>query len=784
MPKPKTENTRTHSKQHSWEIDKGLYLVEHELFGESVKHVESNTNHIAIIDCSGSMYGDLPRLREQLKRKLPKMMREGDTLSLIWFSGRGEFGTLLENEPIATLTDLADVNKAIDRWLKPMGLTGFKEPLAEVTKLVERVAKKNKNPFALFFMSDGCDNQWPRADILKAVEDAAGKLAAAVFVEYGYYADRPLLSAMAEKAGGVHIHADAFDKFEVTFESALQRRAVGEPRVEVTIEGDVIGGFAWSPSTDGDLVTYDASTGRAAVLPTSGVLYYLSPTPVGHVAYTVAEAAQREVDKKLLHVFYPAYAALSLFAVRMKPEVVFPILKALGDVTFIEQFANCFGKQKYSEFMEATKLAAFQTDKRFVKGRDPNKIPADDAFTVLDLLQIISADGTTKLLVDHADFKYSRIGRGRVDADENLTADEQLAVEVIRSQMAGEKNVKKLKEYQAEIDAILATKQTALKFVADEAPDGYPIASLTWNGSSPNVSVLITKTGKVDLSSRPEHTKYKIPTEFPAKVFRNLAIVAHGLVNVEKLPVTMTKATYDTLKKAGVEMVVQLRTGRPVEEAVVVINLKPLPVINRKMVKAVTAKELIELEYALTKHKAAQKVYKAITEERFPDRKVAASSYATLYGDDGAAWLKDQGLTSYNGFQPPSTQAASKDFIVGKELDVKLKGMSTLPSVKDVRGGKKTGAAAFMHDTITEVDAWLAKSPEKLHKDWLEGKTKATISEVRSLTYEATKIKWSILVGQVWCQEFKSLDENTLTVKIDGKDVVGTIELREVEIKV
>ena len=782
MSKSKTEPT-TNTK-YSWEIEKGLYLVEHELFGESVKHVESNTNHIAVIDCSGSMTGDLPRLRDQLKRKLPKMMREGDTLSLIWFSGRGEFGALLECEPIATLKDLGDVNKAIDRWLKPAGLTGFKEPLVEVEKLVGRVAKKNKNPFALFFMSDGCDNQWPRADILKIVETTSGKLAASVFVEYGYYADRPLLSAMAEKAGGVHIHADAFDKFEVTFESALQRRAVGEPRVEVAIEGDVIGGFVWSSTRDGDLVTYEASTGNAAVLPTAGAIYYLSPTPVGQIAHTIAEAAQREVDKKLVHNFYPAYAALSLFAVRMKPEVVFPILKALGDVTYIEQFANCFGKQKYSEFMEATKLAAFDIDKRFVKGRDPNRVPADDAFTVLDLLNILAEDEGAKLLLDHADFKYSRVSRGRVDADENLTADEHLAIEVIRTQMAGEKSVKKLKEFQAEIDVILATKTTALKFVADEAPDGYAISSLTWNSSRPNVSVLVRKTGMIDLSGRDSHVKYKIPAAFPSFVFRNYTIVADGLVNVEKLPMTMTKVTYDKLKKAGVEMVVQLRTGRPVEEAVVVINLKPLPVINRKMVKAVTAKELIELEYALTKQKAAQKVYKAIAAERFPDSKITASSYATLYGDDGAAWLKDQGITAHNGFQPPSTQAESKDFIVGKELDVKLKGMSTLPSVKDVRGGKKTGAAAFMHETIEQVDAWLGKSPPKLHKDWLEGKTKATISEVRGLMYEATKIKWGILVGQVWCQEFKSLDANTLTVKIDGKDVVGTIELSEVEIKV
>jgi hypothetical protein len=146
--------------------------------------------------------------------------------------------------------------------------------------------------------------------------------------------------------------------------------------------------------------------------------------------------------------------------------------------------------------------------------------------------------------------------------------------------------------------------------------------------------------------------------------------------------------------------------------------------------------------------------------------------------------LKDQGFTEYSGFAPKSTQATSTDFIVGKELNVKLKGLSTLPSVKDVRGGKKTGAGAFMDAVITDMDAWLKKNPEKLHEKWLEGKTKSTTSETRGLLYQAAQIKWSILVGQVWCSEFKTLDEDTLTVKIGGANVEGKIELREIEIKV
>jgi hypothetical protein len=761
----------------SFEIDKGLYLIEQTISpGQSTKAAETPTNHIAVIDCSGSMTSDLPRIREQLKKKLPKLLKDGDTLSMIWFSGKGETGALFEAEPVATLADLNDVNKAVDRWLRPIGLTGFKEPLVEVEKLVGRVAKKNKNPFSLFFMSDGCDNQWPRADILKVVEKTAGVLASSTFVEYGYYADRPLLAAMAEKAGGTHIHADAFDKYEVTFEASMQKRPMAGKRVEVAVGGDPIGGFAWTITCDDDLVTYDASTGKTSVPEFTEAIYYLSPTAVGNTGL-LADRAEREASGKARCAISPAHAAMSLFAVRMKPDIVYPILKALGDVAFIDQFSVCFGKQKYSEFMDAAKLAAVDETKRYTKGRDPKKVPTDDAFTVLDLLRVLSEDDNTRLLLDHPDFKYSRISRGRVDADENLTADEQLAVEVIRQQMAGEKSAKRLKELQSELDGVLAAKRDALKFVADEAPDGYAISGLVFNENSPNISVRVRKTGKVDLSSRPDHAKYKIPTSFQTHIWRNYAIVSHGLVNVDKLPVRMSKTVWDTLHKAGVAM-------SDDGHGTVVIDVKPLPIINRKMVKAVSAKDIIELEYELTRARAAQKVYKAYQGELFPDAKT--KSFADLYGEDGATWLKDNGFT-YNGFAPKMVQAESKDFIVGKELEVKLKGYSTLPSLKDAKakmGGKMNGPTALMAKVINEVDDFLKKNPKNLHEKWLTGQTQAQIAKTRGLIYQTAQIKFGIIVGQVWFNEWSSLDENTMTVKIDGQEIVGVCEMREIEIRI
>ncbi len=279
----------------SYRIADGLHLVCQDIPTTApAKPVEVPTNHIAVIDCSGSMSGELPQIREQLKKRLPKLLKEHDTISIIWFSGRGQFGTLLEAEPVATLADLKDVNAAIDRWLKPICLTGFREPLEEVTKLISRVDKKvaKGSVYALFFMSDGCDNQWGRPDILRVVEQAAGKIASATFVEYGYYADRPLLTAMAEKSGGSLIFAQDFDTYAPMFEGAMQKKLQGGKKVEVTIPGDPICGFGFAMH-DGDLLTFSVEGGKAMVPEGLPAIWYVSPSVVGETGDSLSTIVRK-----------------------------------------------------------------------------------------------------------------------------------------------------------------------------------------------------------------------------------------------------------------------------------------------------------------------------------------------------------------------------------------------------------------------------------------------------------------------------------------------------------
>lgn len=774
----------------SYKIADKLYLVRQVISQKGPpKSVTEPINHVVVLDCSGSMSGDLPKVRDQLKTKLPKLLGEQDSISIIWFSGRGEFGALLEGEPVATLKDLSDVQKAIDRWIRPIGLTGFKEPLEEAAKLIEQVQKNRPGLFSLFFMSDGCDNQWNRADILKVMEKTAGKLASATIVEYGYYADRALLAQMAEKAGGAHIFAESFVRYEPRFDDAMRMKPMGAKRVQIPIGGDPIGGFAWAAGSGADLLTFEASTGKAVVPEGLTSVAYLASSPVGVEDLSLSAFCDR---KPCGPAIFEAYAAMALFSVRMKPDIIYPILAALGDVHFIDMFSSCFGKQKYSEFQAAALHATVDDSAWFMKGRDVNRVPKEDAFTVLDLLDILSSDEETRLLLDHSDFVYNRISRGRVSGDENLSAEEQEQIDALTDEMKGTKNAKKLKELQAQIDTILTFKQDGLKFVAAPAPDGYSISGLTYNEERPNISVLVKKTGTVNLESRlatcPK-AQVELAEQFPTFIYRNYAIVKDGLVNVEKLPVSISADTYSRLVLAGVKV---HDIGSPGPMRIhTVIDLKPLPVINRKMVKEVSAHHLGKIEFVLTRERARQKVFKHLLKDFEPKVSVG---FEAVYGKEAATWLKEQGLTDYSGFSPKMVQAEAKDFYLGKLLEVKIKGYASLPSVADVQkrmlGNKElTGAAEFMGSALKEANDWLAASPEKLHKAWLQARAQEATTNARSLIYQKAKIVFGLIVGQVWFKEFKTLDENTLSTSLTDGSVrmahfEASFEMKEEEIRI
>lgn len=782
----------------SFQVSESLYLVRC-----SIKEAPKTpatpppAHYVFVIDCSGSMSADLPKIRAQIKTKIPTMLRPGDQVSAVWFSGKGEFGSVLEAFTVDTLKDVKAVAETVDRWLRPIGLTGFKEPLDHAAEVLARSrASAPDMSQVLVFMSDGCDNQWPRAQVLAAADKLAPLADAVTVVEYGYFADRALLTSIAERTGGALVFAEDFPKYEPVVEAAIKKCS---PSKLVNIElpnVEVIGGFVFSADdASRELLTFEAKhaadgTLGAAVRESAPSVYFLSTSKVG--------SDWSGPDGVLCGL----YGALSLFAARSDAKVIWPILAHLGDIHFVDQWSGLFGKQAYTRFMLEAKDAAFDAKKRMAKGYDPMRVPAEDAPCVMQLLSILGEDDGNRVLLDHQGFRYSKISRSYVQADDALSDEDEAELTRLQTLLVVEKSASKKRALSDQISKILAkhSQDDVLRFIADPAPDGYAFDALVWNEDRPNVSFRVRKEGAVDISKKLANTDFagKIPSGFRTHVYRNYALVRDGLVNVAELPVKLTEATYQRILKEGFKDIATFIGKDTVNPSswgtgvYVMLSLDKLPVMNRAMARAVSAKDMFELQYKLEKARAAQKVFKYYREQHFPAR---IAAFDSLYGKDGADFLTGLGFGT-NGFAPPRVAAPARDFYMGKELSISIKGLSSLPPVKDVAqrrlvGKGQTTAGALMEPYVGEVDTFLAQNKIGLKKErdkkfeaWLAAKSTAAIAEARHLLAHIAQTKFGVVVGQTWFWDLGSIENDSMDIEVEGKKLACKVEMKEIEVYV
>lgn len=695
-----------------------------------VDAVPAPVDHVIVIDISGSMYGDLPELRLQLKNKLASLVKESDTVSILWFSGRGQYGVLVEQLPIHTLQDMSSLHAAIDRYLQPQGLTGFKEPLEEAIAVVDRIARKRTDSVAsLFFMTDGYDNQWSDRDILEVCRKLEPKLANAVIVEFGWHCNRPLLTQMAETLGGKLIFSRDLQEYRVTFEKELGG-VVGGKKVPVALSQPVELGFALAILGD-DLLTFVPDARNVVMVPEG----------VGTVAYFTSSRGApfvHGVDNSPL-----LWASLTALSQRMASDAIFEVLSALGDVALVEAFSSCFSKEDYAYFQNRAMLSALNPAKRYAAGYDPHAVPKEDAYTVLELLSDLSSSEENLFYLHHEAFAYERIGAGSQQKDASVRL-----------------------EY------------------ADKS-QGYPVNGVVWNEDRPNVSVRVRMEGSVAL---PEARPAALPAKVDSFVYRNYTIVRDGIVHTRQLPVSLSRDTFEKLQANGLLAGESWSPGQ-----VYVLRYPRVPVINRKMVKGVTAKDTFSKVLQLQLLKGAQKVF-----NEFRDRVVPKESkkFLLLYGKEATDYLASLGVTDYNGFNPPSTSVKTGDFYMARELKIAVKGLSSLAKVTDVEAalaaGKKLKPSEFvMQAALQKVLAFMASpvykdaaDPASLFGTWIEAEAKAITVAARVLTQELAQHKFSIVVGHTWFKDMPSLEDNSLELPLPGYGPIAvTASLKDSQIE-
>jgi len=723
------------------------------------------TNHILVIDCSGSMYHDLPSIRKQLKNKLPSLVKENDTVSIIWFSGRGECGILQKRVKVANITDLQHLNDAIDRWLKPVCLTGFKEPLEQALE----ICTEEEGVYSLFFLTDGYDNQWSKSEILGAVANIKDYVASATFVEYGWYCNRALMSEMAEEMGGSLIFCEDFDSYDPIVSASLSHSLMSAKKIEVEVVNP-LHNLVFTINDEGQPCTYKVNNGVVKVPEYTKEVYY----------YNEIKASDELKNVTDIDSLKPIYVSVAILSQRMESKTIYQILSGLGDVKVFNKYANCFGKQNNTDFQSMT-LTAASTGIMFEDGRDFNLEIDPNAFTLIDFLNLIMDDKDNKLVPSK--MKYKRIGRGTLDATEDLTSEEQAEISVLSSKA---KTASELKAVANRLNEILVNKPKKLSFVKDTPDASYPVMNLTWNETRPNVSILIKYDGSIELPSDADCVKNgKLPSTFKSFIFRNYTIIKDGIANIDELPLQLAKTSFLALK--GVGMV----EGNYNPDEVYMVNLRNLPTINQSMVTNVSANNLFTLQYELLKLKANQKMYKAFEEQWFG--KAVSENFVTLYGEDVTLWLKEQGITE-RGFAPKTKKADVKDTYMGVELKVSMKGLSSIPSFnafekKIIAGKKLTASDSLLEVSYEDCKAYFKQvenesNKDELLKEWVKEKKEDSIIATRKAIKAMAELKFGVIIGQVWFDEFDSMEDNTLDLSFDGRDFACKVEMKDKEFEV
>ncbi len=171
--------------------------------------VRMPSHHIAVLDVSGSMYGDLPSVRSIVEKVFtaqeftdPSML-----ITLLSYASNGDCRMHFHRRTVAEVMAPGSTHLQEIRNLTTRGLTGISQALRHAEKLID-----DKEITAISLHTDGYANDPSPFQEHKAILELCDKIAQhpntfCNTVGYRSYCDYPLLTTIALKLSGKAIHA-------------------------------------------------------------------------------------------------------------------------------------------------------------------------------------------------------------------------------------------------------------------------------------------------------------------------------------------------------------------------------------------------------------------------------------------------------------------------------------------------------------------------------------------------------------------------------------------------
>lgn len=687
--------------------------------------VRKSVDHIWIYDRSGSMSGLIHDLCEDMIKQLD-LVQPGDRFTLGWFSTEGKFDFLFIGLEVVPNKD--GIIKTIRQNNYTIALTCFSNILAKTAnEIAPRLSNLGGN-ISLMFFTDGYPVVNNTQKEIKAVMDALGTLqkqiSSAVFVGYGDYYNKSLMRDMAQKAGGSLIHSGKLTDFSKTLSTFVKSGSSMTKRTEVDVPFKnplMVVGIEGS-----GIVIYPFENGKVILPEGTKEFFVLEQAGSDPVPPTVV------LDKEVF--LHGVYACAYVAVASTNADVALDLLSEIGDVELIRRVSNAWTNAEYGVAEHLISKAALSPSGRFVSGKQPNYTARPDAFCLLDALEILADDNLAMFYPRMPQFKYKRTG--------------------------------------------VATKavEGSLKFNANPL-SGCRFGDLVWNSKRLNLSILAKIHGFVELPA--EASDHGLPSTLRTFQWRNYTIVKDGILNVETLPVSMSKETFDILKNNSMIDSGYVWAG---DDDIFEINLTSVPLVNRVTAEPPTGTSycaMLDMELMLEYRQKFIKWWIAKFEDVVePESKFSPEQFA---------YLEPLGFKADGSYSPKVVKDAAVDFYMATEFDVKIKGFSSAPKITDVdnkieAGKSLTSSEALMSDqmelvrqmygyeTISDPVVLVRKLNEELSK------TKQKLKEVR---YDLQRTRFAVLLCKKW---FNGLDTRDGAV-VNLNDKQFTFSIREVQVE-
>lgn len=748
--------------KEKYKLTTDLKLIKFPVQEEIKMMNNSNIHHLWILDRSGSMYGALPKIIQDLKKQA-RTLQKGDALSFGYFSSRGQFGFPIKLFRIVDENSFAELDKLFDQHKTTLGLTCFSEILIEAINTIKGAEFLNLKTVSLFF-SDGYANDRSREEEYRKVREIMPQLGQLVdmflSVAHTNYADKDFLSEMAELTGGESVGSDSLESFTRIMDRFLRSSSKLTPRQVVKIDvptKDIIAIFSY-----GDDVVNSFVPREDGLVQSNKDVWVLT----------------KENNLDGGDEFVPLetqYACALVLSRKGKVDLALDILNQVGDKYLIDKLNNAITPSERGVIEDEIKDVIFNENIRFRDGKVFNYLPDPNAFCVLDLIELLSNDPNARFYPRHPEFKYNSIGRKPI-----------------------------MREGYEKFNAYL--------------DNSCPISSFSWNKEFLNLSILATVKGTVKLNNKVERYDIEDNGENTVYTFnkpstlgdiketyqwKNYTLVKDGFLNIEKLPISASIKTLFELRNNNL-IPSQNEKGEYLEVSenrVYILDLTKLPIINKAITsQEISAKELLSNVLEENILQAQIKVLNSLRKEIAPDTPKVQNNWT----EKEREFLLVSGFREDGSYSPPYDLEESTDVYDAVSFKVGIKSLSSLPSLNDLR--KKM-------EEIKSADSKLKKQPElnlgmtlmaptlenyeaqvkSLSVDdqikWIENELTARKLVLNKIRSSIQRCKFTLLLGKKWFSDLENSEAeqtvNFSTSRINGKsELTGVIQIFRKEVKI